>query len=505
MPSEDHRLDYEDDDYQDANDQQMEGEDEEGEGDSDDEDDGDESSSDSDSSSSSSDESGSSSSDEESSPSKARKPVSVGQLAAPGAAQLAAPVNPSPAGRRALIKKAAKASGRFVRADAAGATEANSSKGKSKAPLSLEVQMQLLKSELKAEKAKRVLAQNDYCHLKEKFVTVEAELATARQAVDAEKVARAQDQSLHVQNLETLEGTPGGAAGAGRRKTDMHKVLNKPASYDGGNDECHVIDWLVAMFHYMLTLGVPVAMYVLTASTYLRGEALRFWTNRVKVLTVRQSASWDVFKEALLERFDSENTAVSARLKLDRLEQGGWSMAKFVQRFDHIASYIPDISDADLIHRFLEAVNIECKLPLQNDPSTGVRWIEYAKLRKYALNMYPSTAAMLGSGTRDQKQRKTKKVPRFSRPPRADLMQGASQTAGQMAGKPGPGVNRQFGGINKHVYSNSRGKSVTRDSRQKQAIMKAKVCGFCYGSGHEAPNCTSERWTAGMPPRPTAA
>jgi hypothetical protein len=73
------------------------------------------------------------------------------------------------------------------------------------------------------------------------------------------------------------------------------------------------------------------------------------------------------------ERFDAENTAEAARIKLDRLKQGGLSMAKFVAQFDHISSYIDDISDKDLIHRFLEAVSSQHRSMLRNNPTVGDR------------------------------------------------------------------------------------------------------------------------------------
>lgn len=329
-------------------------------------------------------------------------------------------------------------------------------------------------------------------------------------------------QSEHQATLDTAAGELPAAPGGGHRGTDMHKVLNKPAPYDGFNDTCHVVDWLVAMFHYLVTLGVPLGMYVTTASTYLRGEALRFWSNRSQTLSTAEARSWDKFKEALLERFDSENTAVSARIKLDQLKQGDMSMAKFVQKFDLITSYIPDMADADLIHRFLMAVRPECKPALQNNPGTGVRWTEYVKLRKYALNMFPF-ASIPNAGKNPKPSirdrltfPKDKLSVRFG--DAADAVgtahavlrgKGAKlgtnggvnkPTAGGGGGGSGSGQGASgSGGTRAKVYTNANGKKASRNPEQVRAIFATQVCGFCYSREHRAGDCTAAHPAKGFP------
>ena len=235
-----------------------------------------------------------------------------------------------------------------------------------------------LRAECELERSKRRQAEAEVARLKARY-------ETRRGSLDEAQYKKARALSERLEALDTAAGamSPGGA-GSG---ADMYRVLHKPAAYEGHNETCHIVDWLVAMFHYLMTLRVPSSMFVTTASTYLRGEALRFWSNRQQTLTSREASDWETFREAMLERFDSENTAVTARIKLDHIKQGDMSMAKLVQKFDFVTSYISDMADADLIHRFLMAVSPECKSALQNDPSTGVRWTEYVKLRKYALNM----------------------------------------------------------------------------------------------------------------------
>jgi len=325
----------------------------------------------------------------------------------------------------------------------------------------------------------------------------------------------------HQDTLDTAAGELPAAPRGSHRGNDMHKVLNKPAPYDGFNDTCHVVDWLVAMFHYLVTLGVPLAMYVTTASTYLRGEALRFWSNRSQTLSTAEASSWDKFKEALLERFDSENTAVSSRIKLDQLKQGDMSMAKFVQKFDLITSYIPDMSDADLIHRFLMAVRPECKPALQNNPGTGVRWTEYVKLRKYALNMFPFASIPNAGKSPKPSIRDRLTFPKDKLRVRfgdaADAVGTAQAFLRSKGGKLGTngGVNKPTagggggsgsgqgasgsGGTRAKVYTNANGKKASRNPEQVRAIFATQVCGYCYSNEHRAGDCTAAQPAKGFP------
>ena len=265
---------------------------------------------------------------------------------------------------------------------------------------------------------------------------------------------------------------------------DMHRVLHKPASYEGANETCHIGDWLVAMHHYLMTLKVPATMFVTTASTYLRGEALRFWANRQQTLTSAETRNWEMFKDALLERFDSENTAVSARIKLDQITQDGLTMAKFVQQFDFISSYIPDMADADLIHRFLMAVSPECKAALQNDPSTGVRWTEYVKLRKYALNMYPYATMLEGKTS-----------------PQPGSSWGMPSHPQDKCGKGATAGSNKDNMVLGRTYRNAMNKKVLRSQEAFRAILEADVCGFCYRKGHKAGGCTAAHPAPGSPPQ----
>ena len=359
-----------------------------------------------------------------------------------------------------------------------------------------------LRAQRELERTKRLQAEAEVERLTSLYETTRDELDTAN-------VELAKALSAHESALDTAAGESPAAVRPRGGLADMQRVLNKPATYEGSNEACHIVDWLVAMLHYLMTLRVPSIMFVTTASTYLRGEALRFWSNRQQTLTSSEASDWDMFREAMLERFDSENTAVTARIKLDSIKQGDMSMAKFVQKFDFITSYISDMADADLIHRFLMAVRPECKPALQNDPSTGVRWTEYVKLRKYALNMYPY--ASMPQGGRDPKlnQRTHPAAAAAAVADGAADLRSLIKTLKRKRGAvPGPeGGNRDKAGPSRQpplqgggkVYENSLGKKVSRTPAQVKGIFTHQVCAFCYGKGHRATECTAAHPTKGFP------
>jgi hypothetical protein len=173
----------------------------------------------------------------------------------------------------------------------------------------------------------------------------------------------------------------------------LASVAAKPQVFDGtssGGRSSNVRDWLMSIEMYFKLMAdiIPASQRVNTAATYLKGEALRFWHFRLKMLTPEEQTDMRVFEKALTERFDSANDPVTARYKLDKLRQGKITMRQHVQRFDTLCSYIPDMQDAEKIHRFLTSVRADCASILSSDPSTGARWVQYADLRKYALNHY---------------------------------------------------------------------------------------------------------------------
>jgi hypothetical protein len=396
------------------------------------------------------------------------------------------PVNPQAARRNPLrLARAIGAAAGAPAAQAAAAAEA----------ARLAAELLYHQEQNKRLRSERNLARTECMAMKHALTVEKARADGAENALAFERSERDANNQDAREALETLEGKP----------ADMHKLIHKPAIYDGDNSRTHIVDWLASMMGWLLALKVPVMMWVLTASSYLQGEAARFWQKRAAASYT--AGTWQEFREALLARFDSENTPVSARIQLDKLQQGRMTMAKFVQKFDFITSYITDIGDADLIHRFLEAVRPELKPMLQNDPSRGVRWTEYDKLRRYALNMFPDHPAAtlpaaqqsLPTGTdakqhksgfnTDKRGRRGARV-RFASPAATGFLDQATSFAKSA-------LKKRKTEEATYEFRNSVGGSIKRPKADFHAIRNRGLCGWCLEKGHRADTCTRERSRVG--------
>lgn len=339
-------------------------------------------------------------------------------------------------------------------------------------------------------RAQRDLARNEVCLLRDKTM--------AQQLQYEDQIRDLQDQLTNQsEQLRALQG---------KSKAAAIKLLNRPSQFDGSN-KTKVVDWLLAMKQWLTAAEADQSDHVSTAESYLRDEAMRYWLKRKQLLSEEQQKSWAAFHEALLERFDAENTSESARIKLDHLEQGGMSMAKFVSQFDQISSYIDDMSDKDLIHRFLEAVRPEHRPILRNNPSEGGPWHVYAQLRKYALNMFPddthrkgksSHTTLVGSGRNTNKRK-------FSVAAAAEAAEATWEVARQYKkarnANQQQGSGQQQGGSERWIeFSNAAGQTVKRTAAQRNAVFKARLCGFCYRSGHSSGECRAKQPARGDPP-----
>ena len=305
--------------------------------------------------------------------------------------------------------------------------------------------------------------------------------------------------------LATVAGKP--ADGSVSKKPDLHKYILKPSQFDGESKEVKVLDWVIVVQLYLTTMEVDLHLWVTTASSYLRGEALRFWVGRLQSLSEDEKEDWLTFREALVERFDVENTAVSARLKLDALQQGDLSMPRFVHKFDLIASYLNDISEADLIHRFLEAVREDLKVSLSNNPVTGERWTEYAKLRRFALNMYPAgcrppSSRSKGQGHSEKKSLRSRLT--FPSGSRAAVAEDVAKVKGRLDRR-----LKVNGGVKKgpvaptheaRTFKNAEGVKVHRSQDDVAACWKHRLCSFCYQRGHNSNECQERHPARGSPP-----
>jgi hypothetical protein len=97
---------------------------------------------------------------------------------------------------------------------------------------------------------------------------------------------------------------------------------------------------------------------VAMAAAQLRGVALDWWAAQLS--SAEQSAlrnSFSAFEQALRARFQPVNSAQTARLALDSLRQGAkQSAADYISSFRRLLVAVPDMSEADKVHRFVQGL-----------------------------------------------------------------------------------------------------------------------------------------------------
>ena len=93
------------------------------------------------------------------------------------------------------------------------------------------------------------------------------------------------------------------------------------------------------------------------AAAQLRGVALDWWS---ALTAVEQSAlrlTFTAFETALRGRFQPVNSAQTARLALDSLRQGvRQSAADYISSFRRLLVSVPDMCEADKVHRFVQGL-----------------------------------------------------------------------------------------------------------------------------------------------------
>lgn len=102
-------------------------------------------------------------------------------------------------------------------------------------------------------------------------------------------------------------------------------------------------------------------------------------------------------RECLVSRFDPASSSVNARFELDKLKQSGKfsNLNHYLTEFDRICSYVPDMQDAEKIHRFLSGLTNEVFMrQLTVDPMTKGRYTDFAALRHAASHVAAAFAAM---------------------------------------------------------------------------------------------------------------
>lgn len=87
-------------------------------------------------------------------------------------------------------------------------------------------------------------------------------------------------------------------------------------------------------------------------AAHLRGMALDWWSS-----LAQRPLGWDEFAAQLRSRFQPVNSAQTAREQLDTLQQGPrQSVHEYIAAFRALLVRVPDMAEADRVHRFLRGL-----------------------------------------------------------------------------------------------------------------------------------------------------
>lgn len=287
----------------------------------------------------------------------------------------------------------------------------------------------------------------------------------------------------------------------------LRTIAAKPQQFDGKAGRQGVRDWLAGLKEYIMLVADSCTpeYQVRLAATFLKDGALRVWQTERAVLPADQRSSWDVFEQVMLDRYDTGTDAVTARYQLDALLQGDdQSVVSFVQRFDTLISYVPDMSEKEKVHRFLASVRPDVHDKLHLNPLTNERWIRYVELRRFALKQYAHETAMRVATGASAVAGRRRRIPGHGRFQRAGIVQAAAgdkrgATGGwQPAGKKGKGSRFAQQPFGQQGQRGSGQQQQTRSRLVKQFCFDRQLCYRCYGKGHAAKDCTND-WVDAEP------
>lgn len=112
-------------------------------------------------------------------------------------------------------------------------------------------------------------------------------------------------------------------------------------------------DWLTDFRIAGQTVNATDAELLRQAPSFLRADAMRWWSNVCRSSTYNQlTYTWDHFRQGLLSQFQHPKPADQARDELAEFRQTGTVQA-YTIKFRSLALQAGDCSDAELRHRFM--------------------------------------------------------------------------------------------------------------------------------------------------------
>jgi hypothetical protein len=177
-------------------------------------------------------------------------------------------------------------------------------------------------------------------------------------AAQQAQIQQLQQQLQQQQAAQQAPAAQGGAAAAAAvaAAARAQPRLAAPPAY-GGNAAA-LDGWLREMRkqcrYYGLTTDDAAVRF---GSAQLTGAALDWWDSLSDAQRTAHSTSLADFEQALRTRFQPVNSADTARRQLDALQQGPrQTVHDYISAFRRLLSAVPDMSEADRTHRFLQGL-----------------------------------------------------------------------------------------------------------------------------------------------------
>lgn len=323
-------------------------------------------------------------------------------------------------------------------------------------------------------------------------------LMAATTAEDNEKLAAlaaSKQEAIDKLTAEIAEQSLILAAAKGKK---LLHAMAKPAVFEGGRTGAggkqSVRDWLDSVQRYSTSANFDIEETVDFAVSFLRAEALRVWNTKATELTAKQEQpTFQHLRECLISRFDPASSSVNARFELDKLKQTGRfsNLNQYLTEFDRICSFVPDMHDAEKIHRFLSGLTNEVFIrQLTVDPLTKERYTDFSSLRHAASHVAAAFAAInslsagMPKGTAGQKRQNDDSKPRQNNPKRST---GGSKSNGG-AGPSGLNGGGKAAPPTMKTLDTANG-TVKRDTDVIGFCNGRKICANCYKQGHTTAQC----------------
>ncbi|CAL1372707.1 unnamed protein product [Linum trigynum] len=143
--------------------------------------------------------------------------------------------------------------------------------------------------------------------------------------------------------------------------------IPRPKSFGGSRNARELENFLWSLEQYFKASGIQEdEVKIRTAPLYLVDVAMVWWRRREADVErgTCVMVTWEDFKREIKKQFYPENVEFEARSKLRRLTQRG-GVREYVKEFSELLLEIPDITDKEAMHGFLDGLQPWAKMEMQ--------------------------------------------------------------------------------------------------------------------------------------------